>query len=163
MAAVARQNILCCCKCVAWKNCLQEYSLLCCLCQFEAEAFSVRDENYCLARWCLPTLQQCVWQPLLASYLLFQCLGDCLMFKGRNITADCISCIVPPFFPPSFLLPPFILFEEGRIEFWLKCCRNCTASALWCQHVMYGLGWKRLWLPQRSQRICVRLDNFLPL
>lgn len=101
MAAVARQYILCCCKCVAWKNCLQEYSLLCCFCQFEAETFSVRNENYCLVRWCLPTLQQCVWQPLLASYLLFQCLGDCLMFKGRNITADCISCIVPPFFPPS--------------------------------------------------------------
>lgn len=117
------------------------------------------------ARWCLPTLQQCIWQPLLASYLLFQCLGDYLMFKGSNITADCISCIVPPFFPsplPSPLLP-VILFEEGRIEFWLKCCRNCTASALWCQHVMYGLGWKRLWLPQRSQRIYFRLDNFLPL
>lgn len=64
-----------------------------CCCQFEVEAFSVRDESYCLSRWCHSTLQLCIWQTLLASYLLFQCLEDCIMFMGRSITVDCICCI----------------------------------------------------------------------
>lgn len=80
-------------------------------------------------------LRCCIWQPLLASYLLFQCLGDCVMFMGRNITADCIYCIFPP-----FPLPLITICEDDRNKFWVLCCKNCTASALWCQHVTYGLG-----------------------
>lgn len=37
------------------------------------------------------------------------------MFKGRNITADCIYCIVPPFFPPSPFPSPQ-LFSLRRAE-----------------------------------------------
>lgn len=149
MAAVARQNTLCCCKCVAL-HMLQEYKLLTRILTAVLLMPIWGWGFFCKGWELLPS--QMMPSHITAVYLA-ACISIIFTFSVpwglSNIQGEKHHCRLyllhcPSLLPPPLPLPPVILFEEGRIEFWLRCCRNCTASALLCQHVMYGLGWKRL-------------------